>query len=255
MKLKIENLEFSYPSVPVLKDVGMDLSSGTVVCIVGKNGAGKSTLIKCMNRILNADAGAVYLDGKSITGMSPRQIARQMAYLAQMGEHDFPVTVFDVVLMGRHPHISWGLDTRDKDYAWGVLEMMGLEELAMRDFRHISGGQQQQVLIARALAQEARVFLLDEPTSNLDIRHQLEVMEVIVRLTVEKDILSVISIHDLNLAARYADEVIMIDRGAVFAAGGPREVFTAENIRQVYGVDVRIDRLDGKIHITPLGTV
>jgi iron complex transport system ATP-binding protein len=255
MKLRIENLEFSYPSVPVLKDICMELHSGTIVSIVGRNGAGKSTLLKCMTRILQRYKGTILLDGQSIESMKNKEIARRMAYLPQTGDHDFPVTVFDMVLMGRYPHIAWSLDEHDKDYVWQILEMMGLQELAIRDFRHISGGQQQQVLIARALAQQADVFLLDEPTSNLDIRHQLEVMEVIKRLVKENNILTVISIHDLNLAARYADWVIMINQGSIHAAGEPNKVFTAENIQQVYGVEAKTITAGNKVHIIPVRPV
>lgn len=255
MKLQIKNLEFSYPSVPVLKDVSIELHSGTIVSIVGRNGAGKSTLLKCMNRTLQKAGGDILLDGRSIESMKTKEIARRMAYLPQTGEHNFPVTVFDMVLMGRYPHIAWSLDKQDKDYVWQVLELMGLEGLAIRDFRHISGGQQQQVLIARALAQQADVFLLDEPTSSLDIRHQLEVMEVIKKLVRENNILSVISIHDLNLAARYADRMIMINRGSIHAAGEPGEVLTAENIRQAYGVDTKTVMVGDKMHIVPVRAV
>jgi iron complex transport system ATP-binding protein len=255
MKLRIENLEFSYPSVPVLKDICMELHSGTIVSIVGRNGAGKSTLLKCMIRILQSYKGIILLDGQSIESMKNKEIARKMAYLPQTGEHDFPVTVFDMVLMGRYPYIAWSLDEHDKDYVWQILEMMGLQELAIRDFRHISGGQQQQVLIARALAQQADVFLLDEPTSNLDIRHQLEVMEVIKKLVKENNILTVISIHDLNLAARYADWVIMINQGIIHTAGEPNKVLTAENIQQVYGVEAKTITAGNKVHIIPVRPV
>jgi len=252
MKLRIENLEFSYPSVPVLKDICMELHSGTIVSIVGRNGAGKSTLLKCMNCILQKDKGDIFLDERLIESMKIRELARKMAYLPQTGEHNFPVTVFDMVLMGRYPHIAWSLDKHDKDYVWQILEIMGLQELAIRDFRHISGGQQQQVLIARALAQQADVFLLDEPTSNLDIRHQLEVMEVIKKLAKENNILTVISIHDLNLAARYADWIIMINQGGIHVAGKPNEVFTAENIQQVYGVEAKTITVSNKVYIIPV---
>jgi len=252
MKLRIENLEFSYPSVPVLKDICMELHSRTIVSIVGRNGAGKSTLLKCMNRILQSYKGTILLDEQSIESMKIKEVARRMAYLPQTGEHDFPITVFDMVLMGRYPHVAWSLNEHDKNYVWQILEMMGLEELAIRDFRHISGGQQQQVLIARALAQQADVFLLDEPTSNLDIRHQLEVMEVLKKLVKESNILTIISIHDLNLAARYADWVIMINQGGIHAAGKPGEVFTAENIQQVYGVEAKTITASNKIHIIPI---
>lgn len=252
MKLRIENLEFSYPSVSVLKDICMDLDSGAIVTIVGRNGAGKSTLLKCINRILQKDKGAIFLDERLIESMKIKEIARKMAYLSQTGEHDFPVTVFDMVLMGRYPHAAWSLDEHDKDYVWQILEIMGLQELAIRDFRHISGGQQQQVLIARALAQQADVFLLDEPTSNLDIRHQLEVMEVIKKLVKKNDILTIISMHDLNLAAGYADRVIMINQGGIHAAGKPNEVFTAENIEQVYGVETKTITISNKVYIIPV---
>jgi len=252
MNLRIENLKFSYPSIRVLKDICMELHSGTLVSIVGRNGAGKSTLLKCMNRILQSYKGTILLDEQSIELMKNKEIAQRIAYLPQAGEHVFPVTVYDMVLMGRYPHMTWSMKEYDKSYVWRILEIMGLQELAIRDFRYISGGQQQQVLIARALAQQADVFLLDEPTNNLDIRHQLKVMEIIKKLAQKNNILTVISIHDLNLAARYADRVIMINQGRIHAAGKPNEVFTEENIQQVYGVYAKTIKTDNKVHIIPV---
>ncbi len=252
MKLKIRNVEFKYPSIPVLKNICLELVPGEILTIVGKNAAGKSTLIKCIDRILKPQRGSILLDGKEVKKMERKDIARKMAYLSQGTTHAFPVTVFDAVLMGRYPHPGGSGNGKDESLVWELLKMLNLKSLALRDFKEISGGQQQKVLIARALAQEADVLLLDEPTSDLDIRHQLEVMEIIKKLVREKNKSAIIAIHDLNLASRYAERVIMLDKGVIFAAGSPSSVFTPENITQVYGVQVLVNENEGKPHIIPI---
>jgi iron complex transport system ATP-binding protein len=252
MQLKIKDLEFKYPSVPVLKNICMELSSGEILAIVGKNGAGKSTLLKCINRILESQNGSILIDEKEATKMKRKDIAKKIAYLPQRTSHTFPITVFDIVLMGRYPHLNWHSNENDEKQVSEVLEMLKLESLALRDFNEISGGQQQKVLIARALAQEANILLLDEPTSDLDIRHQLEVMEITQKLVWEKNISAIVAIHDLNLASRYAERVIMLSRGIIFAAGSPSSVFTPENIAKVYGVEASVTEKEGDLHIIPI---
>jgi len=184
--------------------------------------------------------------------MKRKDIAKTMAYLSQKTSHAFPVTVFDAVLSGRYPHRSWNSNEEDEVRVSEILKVLDLENLALRDFNEISGGQQQQVLIARALAQEANILLLDEPTSDLDIRHQLEVMETIKRLVRGKRVTAIITIHDLNLASRYADRIVMLNDGLIFAAGAADSVLTPENIAQVYHVRVLVNKVNGKPHIIPI---
>ncbi|MBN2121252.1 MAG: ABC transporter ATP-binding protein [Candidatus Omnitrophica bacterium] len=225
---------------------------GEVLAIVGKNGAGKSTLIKCMNRILEPEKGVVFLGERDLKIMQRKDIAKSMAYLSQKASYTFPITVFDAVLSGRYPHRAWNSDKEDEIKVSEVLKILELESLSMRYFNEISGGQQQQVLIARALVQEAAIFLFDEPTSDLDIKHQLEVMETVRKIVREKKVSAVVTIHDLNLAARYADRLIMLKNGLIFAAGSAASVLTEENITQAYGVRVLINQIEGKPHIIPM---
>lgn len=250
--LKIDNIKFSYPGVPVLEDISLKVMPGEILAIVGKNGAGKSTLLKCMNKILEPQNGKVFFGDLELKKMKAKEIAKSMAYLSQKTSHAFPVTVFDTVLLGRYPHRSWAGDHEDERCVSKALEMLGLESLALRFFNELSGGQQQQVLIARAIVQEASILLLDEPTSGLDIKHQLEVMETVRNLVRDKAVTSVITIHDLNLASRYADRVVMLNNGLIFSAGDAASVLTPENIARAYGVRVSVNQMDGRPYIYPV---
>ncbi|WP_022667510.1 ABC transporter ATP-binding protein [Desulfospira joergensenii] len=251
MKLHIKDLDFSYGKQPVLKAIGMDLNRSELLGVVGPNGSGKSTLIRCIDGILKPGRGSIILNGKDLAKMPQLEVARNLGYVPQNAPKTFPVTVFDAVLMGRRPHLSWRSGEKDRSRVVEALKRLSIEHLALRDFNELSGGEQQRVLIARALAQEADVLLLDEPTSNLDIRHQLEVMEIMRQLVAEKDLSAVIAIHDLNLASRYADRVVMMKEGKVFAAGDPAQVFTPSNIASVYGVESIVEKKNGSLFIIP----
>ena len=252
MKLKIKDVVFSYASTPILKNVCMELAPSEVLGIVGPNGSGKSTLIRCIDRILKPQNGSILLDGRDIKKMGRMEIAKRMGYVPQTFSRVFPATVFDTVLMGRRPHLGWRSSEHDIEKVLEALKLLEIEDFALRDFNEISGGEQQKVFLARALAQEADVLLLDEPTSNLDIRHQLEVMEVIRSLVVEKGISAIMAIHDLNLASRYADRVVMLNGGRICSAGDPALVLTAENIKSVYGVEAVVKNESGKPYIVPI---
>ena len=253
MKLKIKDVVFAYSSVPVLDSICLELAPAEVLGIVGPNGAGKSTLIRCIDNILRPQRGSIFLDGREIRKMSRMEIARRIGYVPQSSAHTFPTTVFDAVLMGRRPHTSWRSSEQDVDKVVEILELLEIADFALRDFSELSGGEQQKVLLARALAQEADVLLLDEPTANLDIRHQLEVMDIIKNLVREWGVSAVMAIHDLNLASRYADRVVMLNGGKILAAGDPVSVFTPENIAHVYGVEALVKNEGGIPYVVPLG--
>ncbi len=255
MKLRVKNVEFGYNSTLVLEGISMDLDRSEIIGIVGPNGAGKSTLIRCIDRILTPGGGAILLDETDISTLSRMEIARKMGYVPQTTTRVFPATVFDTVLMGRRPHLGWKSGDADVDKVLEIMELLGIMEFAMRDFNEISGGQQQKVLIARALAQEADIILLDEPTSNLDIRHQLEVMDIMTNIVRKKGISAIMAIHDLNLASRYTSRILMMNGGRIFAAGDPESVLTAENIRRAYGVEALVKSDGERPYIIPVRPV
>lgn len=252
--LRIEGLEFRYGSRPVFADTTIEIEKGEVLSIVGRNGAGKSTLLRCINHILTPSKGAVLVGEEDVTAMSLKERAQRFGYLSQKNEHLFPTTVFDVVLTGRYAHSPVRFTRRDEQIAAEVLAMMELGDFAHRLFDHLSGGEQQQVLIARALAQGADVLLFDEPTNNLDLRHQLQILQLVRDIARTRRITSLLAIHDLNLAAAFSDKVIMLHEGGVFAGGKPSEVFTHHNIREVFGVDVKIYDHGGTPHVVMLTT-
>lgn len=255
VQLKVKDVTFSYARVPVLKDVRLEVATKEILGVLGPNGAGKSTLLKCIDRILSPQKGCISLDGLDITKMSRIELAKKIGYIPQSISHVFSATVFDTVLMGRRPHLGWRTSEKDTEAVLETLQMLHIEDLAMRDINELSGGQMQKVFIARALTQEPDLLLLDEPTSNLDIRHQLEVMHTIKSIVRKKGISAIMAIHDLNLAARYADRIIMMHNGTIFSDGDPAYVLTRENIKRVYGVDAEVNYNDGRPYIVPLKPV
>jgi len=252
MKLRIRAVEFSYVSTPVLKDVSMEVNGSEILGVVGPNGSGKSTLLRCVDGILSPQKGSIMLNEQNVEDMSRIDLAKEIGYIPQSAPQAFPATVFDVALMGRRPHIGWRSGEKDTEKVLEILQLLNIEDLAMRDVNELSGGEQQKVFIARAIIQEPRVLLLDEPTSNLDIKHQLEVMDIIKNIVREKDISTIMAIHDLNLASIYADRIIMMNNGKIFAAGNPLSVFTQENMKQVYGVEAEVSNHNGRPHIIPV---
>ena len=249
MQIRIDNVEFSYTSVPVLKDISLDIDGPAFVSILGPNGVGKSTLIHCINKILQPISGSVFIDGKDVRETSIKELAKQIGYVPYSANDTFPLTVVDTVLMGRHPHSKWKSLDNDLDVVYDTLKMLGISHLAMRQFNELSAGQHQKVMLARGLVQEPKILLLDEPTSNLDIRHQLDVTKMLKRLSVEKGILIIMISHDINIAAKYADSVILMFQGKIFDVGTPQEVITEDNLRMVYGVESRVIDDEGRPHV------
>ena len=255
MKMMIDGLCFSYNSSKVLKDTCFELAQSEILGIVGPNGSGKSTIIKCMAKILHPQKGIITIDGTDLQRLSLSEISKKIGYVPQNYQHSFAISVFDAILMGRKPHVNFKCSDDDYEKILDILHLLHIEDLALRDINELSGGEQQRVSIARALAQETGILLLDEATSNLDIRHQLEVMNLVKDIVRNKSVSAIIAIHDLNLAARYTDRTVMMKNGEVFAAGTPSSVFTNEVIKQVYGVETEIQNYKGNIFIMPLNPV
>ena len=253
LKLTINKLSFNYDGIQVLKDVAMEVKLGEMLGIVGPNGSGKSTLLKCINRILKTKQNTVLIDGKDTSQINLKELSKIMGYVPQNSASTFPFTVFDLVLMGRKPYIHWSLSERDNEIVAEMLDFLGIGELAMRHYDELSGGEQQKVIIARALAQQPRFLLLDEPTSSLDIKHQLEILCILRSLAKTRHCSVIVAMHDLNLASRFSDSMLMLKQGCIFAVGTPDAVLTEENIETVYGVKTRVTTaVLGRPQVTPL---
>jgi iron complex transport system ATP-binding protein len=252
LSIHVNNLHFNYGKKEVLSDISFHIEDGEIVSLVGPNGAGKSTLLKCMNRILQPVKGTMRINDETVNGMGMKKMARLFAYVPQTTLHTFPATVFDTVLLGRRPYVGWIVGNEHREIVYEMLIQMDLAHLALRQFNELSGGEQQRVLIARALVQEPSVLLLDEPTSNLDLKHQLEVMDYVVEIVRRKSISVFMAIHDLNLAARYSDRLIFLKNGKLCMNGSPKETLIAGTIRTVYDIEAKVNNDTDRPHIVPM---
>ncbi len=250
MILSVHGVHFRYNSTDVLEDVSFELRPGSILGLLGTNGAGKSTLLKCLNRILRPHKGTVMLDDTEILRLTRNQIAKRVGYVPQRYEQE-ALTVFDAVLLGRKPYLKWGPTKRDMRIVESVLQVMGLADHALRPVKTLSGGQAQKVILARAFAQEPQVLLLDEPTSNLDVRNQLEVMDLVRGAVKQRSVCAVIAIHDLNLALRFADAALFLKDGKVHALQTTESV-SADVIQSVYGITSAIQKVEGHTVVIPL---
>lgn len=253
MEIQIKTLGKSLGGKEILKDISFDVHPKEIVALIGPNGSGKSTLLKCIYRVLQPDKGAAYLGGADVHKTAPREIAKREAVLAQHNQAGFDFPVLDAVLMGRAPYkgILEGYDQEDQRIAKEALDFVGMGDMAQRSLASLSGGERQRVMLARAIAQQTPVLILDEPTNHLDIRYQLEVMERVR----EAGRTVIAAIHDLNIAARYADRMIAIQKGEIQAIGTPQEILTSAFIRTLYGVEAKTMDIDGKRVILFQGVV
>lgn len=239
MDINIENLTFGYNREEVLKDISCQFRAGLFYAIIGPNGSGKSTFIRLLNRLLKPRNGVVFVGDVLLENYSRRELARMMGYVPQSGNGQGTATVFDAVLLGRRPHLSWSPGREDLEKTEQILLDFSLEHLALRLTSELSGGELQRVNIARALVQEPRILVLDEPTSSLDLKHQIEVMKLLRDIS-HQGITVIIAIHDLNLALRYADNFVLLKNGEIISMGG-QEVITEENLKTLY--DVKISKV------------
>lgn len=250
MNLIIENLSFRYPSRKVLQDIYLSLEKGDCLSILGTNGVGKSTLLKCINRILRQQSGKVIAMGEDIKSLSRNELAKRIGYVPQRNGFSSG-TVFDAVLLGRKPYIKWDVTKDDLDIVHNVMKLLELEDFALRYVDQLSGGEVQKVAIARVLAQQADILMFDEPTSNLDLKNQMEVINIIKKIVKERQITAIVTMHDLNMSCRFADKFILMKGGKIFAAGDI-SIMTEENIRAVYGVSVVIRSHNNRPVIIPV---
>ncbi len=250
--ISVKNIEFSYSGggEKILNDISFDIEPGQCVAILGNNGVGKSTLLKCMDRIFHSQGGAVIVDGKNVLSLSSKELARNIAYVPQNQEVN-DMTVFDMILLGRKPYIKWDADDHDRQIVRDLLKKFSLEKLSMRKMSQLSGGEAQKVSMARALAQEPKFLLLDEPTSNLDMRNQHEVLQMVRNMAKEEGISVAIIIHDLNLALRYCDRYLFMKDGRIFADCSLENV-SREVINEVYGMNVVIESIMGHPTVVPV---
>ena len=249
--IQVDALTFSYhQNRQILDRVGFRAEPGHCVAVLGNNGAGKSTMIKCIDRILKPDGGVVTVGGKNVGQLDRQELARDMAYVSQKNDC-CRFTVYDAVLLGRKPYITLSPADRDHEIVSDVIDQMGLKAYEMRYLDELSGGELQKVMLARALAQQPKVLMLDEPTSSLDLKNQYEVMALVQRIAKSSSLCVIIVIHDLNLALRYCDRFLFIKDSHVFSYGGA-ETVNCETIRQVYGLDVAIEKVAGFPTVVPL---
>ncbi len=240
--LKVSNLSFSWSDNPVLENIEFSCKWGELIAILGVNGAGKSTLLKCMNKILQPQTGNIEVESKNIDDFSIIELSKSISYVPQSVMTNFSMDVFDVVLLGRRPHISWRISDEDRDKVSKTLQLFDLEDFAFRRFDRLSGGERQRVIIAKAVAQNPSLFLFDEPTSDLDLRNQIEVMKRIRDLVDDKNERksALVAVHDINLACRFADRILLLHEGKVKAFDTPESVLNEQNIAEVFGVTCTI---------------
>jgi iron complex transport system ATP-binding protein len=249
MIMNVRGIEFSFNSHKILRDVSLSVNAHDVLAILGPNGVGKTTLLRCLNAILTPGAGAVLINGDDLFLLDRTAIARRIAHVPQRAEPG-RISVFDAVLLGRKPHIRWDVTGRDLTLVQSILERLDLSSLSLRSIDQISGGELQKVVIARALVQEPRVLLLDEPTSSLDLRNQIDILTLINQIAREHSIAALMTMHDLNLAVRFATKFVLMKEGQIHAAGGT-ETITPEIIQDVYHVPVSVIQMHGKPVIVP----
>lgn len=240
--LELHNITLGYGDTTVLDDISLSTERGEMLGIIGPNGSGKSTLIKGICSLLSLKSGSVLIDGQNVAKITRGELARLVAVVPQIPNLPDTFTAFEIVLMGRTPHLGRFRfeGHRDFDIAWEAMDITNTQSIAERTMDQLSGGQKQLLTIARALAQEPKLVLLDEPTAHLDINHQVETLDFVKGLCKKQNLAAVTVLHDLNLAAQYCDRLVLLGNGKIHAEGIPQEVITEKNIKEVYGANVSV---------------
>ena len=256
MNLEVRELTFAFGEKTVLRKVSLEVRHGEFLGLMGPNGSGKTTLLRCIMNYLPSDGTRIVIGGRPLGRLTAVEVAKTFAVVPQASATDFIFTAHEMVMMGRTPHIRGrlaGLSKRDLEIVKTAMKQTNTWQFAARQFSELSGGERQRVIIARAIAQEPKILLLDEPTVYLDINGQIETMDLIKRLNREKGITTIAVLHDVNLAARYCDRIALLSEGALEALGTPREVLTPENVQSVYDVAVviRKDPFTGGVYVMP----
>ena len=240
--ISVKNLSVAYEDNLIIDNMNLTIPKGEISIIIGANGCGKSTLLKTIGRIIKPKAGEIFINDKNIKKLKEKHIATQVAFLPQGPVCPSGITVKELVAYGRFPHqrIIGGLSIHDKEVIEWAIEETGLKDFADREIENLSGGQRQRAWIAMTLAQETDIIMLDEPTTYLDMSYQLEVLEVLEKLNNKKNITVVIVLHELNNACRFASNIIGLKKGKIICKGIPKDVITEENLREIYGIDVKL---------------
>jgi len=250
MAINVQNLSHAYGDLPVLNNITFSVSKGDFFIIIGPNGSGKTTLMKMLSGILKPQNGQLEIMGRSIDKYTRKNLAQTIAFVPQTIPVDFPFTVTEIVLMGRSPYLGiLGLEQEiDLEIAQRAITFTGIEHLAHRKLDQLSGGEQQRVFIARAICQQPQVILLDEPTSSLDLAHQVRLMDLMERLKTDKGVTVVMVSHDVNLAAMYGNRLLLLNQGQIMRLGPPEEVLTFQTLEETYGCTLLVDE-------SPLGKI
>ncbi len=251
MEIELTNLNFGYGNGhQVLHDINLRIDKPGLICIIGPNGVGKSTLVKCINGLLKPTSGEIRIDGKLLSEYTPKEISMMIGYVPASTKDIFSMPVVDAILIGRHNHQKWKTTEKDMEIVERAMKVLGIEHLAMQGYNELSAGQHQKVTLARGLVQETEAMILDEPTANLDVRHQVYVAQLLREIADKGGKTIIMICHDLNIAARYSSEVIVMSYpGIIERVGTPEEVFDSDLIRRVYGIDCEIVTFEGKPNV------
>jgi iron complex transport system ATP-binding protein len=249
MMLQVENVSFSYKHEHILNQISFDLRPKEMLAIMGPNGVGKTTLLRCINGIVTPNSGMVMVQNQDISSLSLKAIAKKIGYVAQHAEN-CRLTAFDAILLGRMPHMKWGVTAHDLKLVNAVIKQLNLQKLSLRYIDEMSGGERQKVSIARAIVQEPEILVLDEPTSSLDLKNQIEILKLLQIVMREHTVSAIITMHDINMALRFADRFIFIKHGQIHACGD-KNCITKEMISDVYNIDVSIHYCNGYPIVVP----